>query len=97
MNGGRNMKIKLASIFLIAVFGMASVFAQNPNASPQNPSAKGDMKESGSEVKAAGKAEGSNAKQGHMVSGGKQFGKHVGQAGKHFGRGVKKTAKRIGS
>jgi hypothetical protein len=88
------MKLKLATISLMAVFGMTSAFAQNPNKAPQNPTAKGEMKESGSEVKQAGRDIGHQTKHGHVVTGSKQFGKHMGRAGKHFGRGVKKTAKR---
>jgi hypothetical protein len=87
------MKKTLSTILLTTSLALASAFAQNPNTQPQNPSARGEMKESGSEVKAAGKAAGHYASRGQVASGGKEFGKHVGRAGKHFGRGVKKGAK----
>jgi hypothetical protein len=70
--------------------------AQNPG-SAQQPSAKGEMKQSGSEVKEAGKSASQQAKNGRMVSGAKDFGKHMGRAGKHFGQGVKKGAKKAAS
>ena len=63
-------------------------FAQNNN------TATGQMKESGSEVKKAGKSMGSQVKHGRIVRGGKHFGKHIGRAGKHFGRGTKKAVKK---
>jgi len=64
-------------------------FAQENNNTP-----KGQMKESGSEVKKAGQSMGRHARHGRLVKGGKHFGKHMGRAGKHFGRGTKKSVKR---
>ena len=55
--------------------------------------AKGQMKESGREVKQAGKSAGHNMKHGRVVRSGKHFGKHMGRAGKHFGRATKKAVK----
>jgi hypothetical protein len=64
-------------------------FAQENNNTP-----KGQMKESGSEVKKAGQSMGRHVRHGRIVKGGKHFGKHIGRAGKHFGRGTKKAVKR---
>jgi hypothetical protein len=58
-----------------------------------NNTSGGQMKESGSEVKKAGKSMGQNVKHGRVVRGGKHFGKHMGRAGRHFGRGTKKAVK----
>ena len=67
----------------------ATAFAQNSNTSG------GQMKESGSEVKKAGRTGGHYVKHGRIVRGGKHFGKHMGRAGKHFGRGTKKAVKHV--
>jgi hypothetical protein len=94
------MNRKLAAILLLllfGVFGMIPGFAQKPNTRPQNPTAGGEMKESGSEAKEAGKSMGHYTKHGHVGTGTKEFGKHAGRAGKHFGSGVKKGVKRITS
>ena len=64
-------------------------------AQENNNTAGGQMKESGSEVKKAGKSMGHNLKHGRIVRGGKHFGKHMGRAGKHFGRGTKKAVKHV--
>lgn len=64
-------------------------------AQQNNNSATGQMKESGSEVRKAGKSMGRNVRRGRVVRGGKHFGKHMGRAGKHFGRGTKKAVKRV--
>jgi hypothetical protein len=74
------------SLVLIPLYGIAQ---QNDNTST------GQMKQSGSEVKKAGKSMGRNVKHGRIVRGGKHFGKHIGRAGKHFGRGTKKAFKRV--
>ena len=88
------MKRIIATIALAGVFAVNLALAQNPS---QQPSAKGEMKQSGSEVKEAGKTMGNQTKNGHVVSGAKNFGKHMGRAGKHFGKGVKKGAKKAAS
>ncbi len=64
-------------------------------AQENNNTSGGQMKESGSEVKKAGKSMGHNVKHGRIVRGGKHFGKHMGRAGKHFGRGTKKAVKHV--
>ena len=73
------------SLVLVPMLGIAQ---QNNNSST------GQMKESGSEVKRAGKSMGRNVRHGRILRGGKHFGKHIGRAGKHFGRGTKKAVKR---
>ena len=88
------MKRIIAIIALVGVFGVNLALGQNPS---QQPSAKGEMKQSGSEVKEAGKSMGKHVKNRHVVSGTKDFGKHMGRAGKHFGKGVKNGAKRATS
>ena len=80
------MKRKGMKFLMMA--GVALSLAQNNN------TATGQMKESGSEVKKAGKSMGSQVKHGRIVRGGKHFGKHIGRAGKHFGRGTKKAVKK---
>ena len=74
------------SLVLIPLSGIAQ---QNNN------TAKGQMKESGTEVGRAGKSMGRNVRHGRIVRGGKHFGKHMGHAGKHFGRGTKKVFNRV--
>jgi len=91
------MKRIFVTIALMGAFTVCPVLAQNPPAGGQNQSPKGEMKQSGSEVKQAGKSMGRQTRNGHVVSGGKAFGKHMGRAGKHFGSGVKKGAKRAAS
>ena len=88
------MKRIIAIIALAGVFAVNLALGQNPS---QQPSAKGEMKQTGSEVKEAGKSMGNHAKNRHVVSGAKDFGKHMGRAGKHFGKGVKKGAKQAAS
>jgi hypothetical protein len=91
-----NMNRK-ARKFLITI-GMALPLALTPFysvAQENNNTSKGQMKESGSEVKKAGQSMGQNVKHGRIVRGGKHFGKHIGRAGKHFGRGTKKAVKHV--
>jgi hypothetical protein len=64
-------------------------------AQENNNTSKGQMKESGSEVKKAGISMGRQVRHGRLVKGGKHFGKHIGRAGKHFGRGTKKAVKHV--
>ena len=80
----------MATLLLSLAFLPLSGFAQE-----NNNTSKGQMKESGSEVKKAGASMGRNVKHGRIVRGGKHFGKHIGRAGKHFGRGTKKAVKHV--
>ena len=73
------------SMALTPLYGIAQ---QNNNTSSSQ------MKESGSEVRKAGKGMAQNVKHGRVVRGGKHFGKHMGSAGRHFGRGTKKAVKK---
>lgn len=75
----------LSLVVMTPLYGIAQ---QNNN------TAKGQVKESGTEVGRAGKSMGRNVKHGRVLRGGKHFGKHMGRAGKHFGRGTKKAVKR---
>ena len=90
------MKLKVTQLLTGAALGIALAFSA-PHASAQDNTntAKGQMKESGSEVKRAGTSAGENMKHGRVVRAGKHFGKHVGRAGKHFGRGTKKAVKHV--
>lgn len=87
----KSMKLSLvaAMILSFALTPLAGIAQENNNTSG------GQMKESGSEVKKAGKSMGQNVKHGRLVRGGKHFGKHMGRAGKHFGRGTKKAVKHV--
>ena len=95
------MKHKIAtitlSVLMSAVLGwtpaLASTLQTNTN---RNASAKAEMKQSGKEVKEAGKGLGTNVKHGRVARGGKEFGKHSYRAGKHFGKGTAKAAKKTG-
>jgi hypothetical protein len=60
-----------------------------------NNTAKGEVKQSGTEVGRAGQSMGRNVKHGRVLRGGKHFGKHMGRAGKHFGKGTKKAVKHV--
>lgn len=82
--------LMVATIALSFALTAFSGFAQE-----NNNTSKGQMKESGTEVKKAGKSMGRHVRRGRIVRGGKHFGKHMGRAGKHFGRGTKKAAKRV--
>ena len=95
------MKHRIATITLIVsalVFGCAPspAFAHQTNTN-RNTSVKGEMKQSGKEVKKAGTSLGSNVKHGRVARGGKHFSKHMYRAGKHFGKGTGKAAKKTGS
>src|ERR1041384_2384166 len=65
----------------------------------QNATVKGQMKQSGKEVKNAGQGLGENVKHGRVARGGKHIGTHMYRGGKHFGKGsgmaVKKTGKAV--
>jgi len=87
---------QIISNFLVT-FAVAISFALTslPGLAQNNNSAGGQMKQSGSEVRSAGRSVGRNVKRGRVVRGGKHFGKHMGRAGKHFGRGTKKAVKKV--
>lgn len=90
--------MKRKSMKLLMMAAMTLSFALTPLngiAQENNNTSGGQMKESGSEVKKAGKSMGQNVKHGRIVRGGKHFGKHMGRAGKHFGRGTKKAVKHV--
>jgi hypothetical protein len=91
-----NMKRKIMNSLMMAAMTLA--FGLTPLsgiAQENNNTSKGQMKESGSEVKRAGTSMGHNVKHGRVLRGGKHFGKHIGRAGKHFGRGTKKAVKHV--
>ena len=95
-NERMNMKQKAMKSLMMAAMAIflgltpLSVIGQQ-----NNNTSKGQMKESGSEVKKAGKGMAQNVKHGRIVRGGKHFGKHIGRAGKHFGQGTKKAVKKV--
>jgi hypothetical protein len=91
-----NTKRKMMKVLMLAVMTLSLTFLPLfAIAQENNNTAKGQMKESGSEVKKAGTSMGRNVRHGRIVRGGKHFGKHVGRAGKHFGRGTKKAVKHV--
>jgi len=88
------MKQKVAQLLTGAALGLAlALTAPHAPAQQNTNTAKGQMKESGSEVKRAGTSAREDVKHGRVVRAGKHFGRHVGRAGKHFGRGTKKAVK----
>jgi hypothetical protein len=92
------MNIKRKAMKFITMTAVTIALALTPLyaiAQENNNTAGGQMKESGSEVKKAGKSMGHSVKHGRIVRGGKHFGKHMGRAGKHFGRGTKKAVKHV--
>jgi hypothetical protein len=89
------MNIKRNVIKFGILAAMTLSVALHGVAQENNNTSGGQMKESGSEVKKAGKSMGRNVKHGRIVRGGKHFGKHIGRAGKHFGRGTKKAVKHV--
>lgn len=84
----------LNSLMMAAMAIFLSLIPLNGNAQQNNNTSTGQMKESGSEVKKAGKSMGRNVRHGRIARGGKHFGKHMGRAGRHFGRGTKKAVKK---
>jgi hypothetical protein len=90
-----NMKTKVLEVSTLVVMTLClaltplTVSAQNSN------TAKGEVKQSGTEVGRAGQSMGRNVKHGRILRGGKHFGKHMGRAGKHFGRSTKKAVKHV--
>lgn len=92
------MHIKLRVIKFLMMAALTLSFVLSPLSAisqENNNTSGGQMKESGSEVKKAGKSMGHNVKHGRILRGGKHFGKHIGRAGKHFGRGTKKAVKHV--
>jgi hypothetical protein len=98
MMHSESMHIKLKAMKFLMLGAMTLSVALTPLqgiAQENNNTSGGQMKESGSEVKKAGKSMGHNVKHGRIVRGGKHFGKHMGRAGRHFGRGTKKAVKHV--
>jgi hypothetical protein len=94
------MTIRTANVILVAVLilltiGPRSAIAQDIPTN-RNATVKGQMKQSGTEVRNAGEGLGKNVRHGHVVGGGKHFGKHMYRAGKHFGKGSGLAARRTG-
>ena len=87
------MKRKVTHFFMIIALTVSVAFEVQPTSAQNNNTAKGEIKESGSEASNAAKGMGRNLKHGRVVRGGKHFGKHIGRAGKHFGRSTKKAIK----
>lgn len=88
------MNRKVKQVLTAGMLGIAITFTASQAIAQQNDNtAKGQMKQSGSEVRKAGTSMGHDMKHGRVVRGGKHFGQHIGHAGKHFGRGTKKAVK----
>jgi hypothetical protein len=87
------MKLKIRNVMLtmaaVIVLAWAAPLASAQQDTQGKPTAKGQMKEGGTEVGKAGKSLGHDVKHGRVVRGGKHFGKHMGYAGRHIGRGTK--------
>jgi hypothetical protein len=91
-----NMKRKAIKFLPMAAMALSLVLTPFYVIAQQNDNtAKGQVKQSGTEVGRAGKSMGRNVKHGRVLRGGKHFGKHMGRAGKHFGRGTKKAVKHV--
>ena len=91
-----NMNLKATKVLMMCALTLSLALTPLSGiAQENNNTSGGQMKESGSEVKKAGKSMGHNVKHGRIVRGGKHFGKHIGRAGKHFGRGTKKAVKHV--
>jgi len=93
-NEGMNIKQKLTIVSMIVALALSLALSPRRAIAQQNSNtASGHMKNSGREVRRAGRSMGRNVKHGRLVRGGKHFGQHMGRAGKHFGRGTKKAVK----
>ena len=94
------MTIKVAAVILAAVFILLTMAPQPTIAQDvttnRNATVKGQMKQSGKEVRNAGAGLGKNVRHGRLARGGKHFGKHMYRAGKHFGKGSGIAAKKTG-
>jgi hypothetical protein len=87
------MKRKITQVLMIITVTISTLAAVAPARGQNNNTAKGEIKQSGSEASDAAKGLGRNVKHGRLVRGGKHFGKHSWRAGKHFGRSTKKAIK----
>jgi hypothetical protein len=86
----RVMKFSMVAVLAVSfALTAAAVLGQNSNTTG------GEMKQTGSETKKAGKSMARHVKHGRVVKGGKHFGKHIGKAGKHFGKGTKRAVKKV--
>lgn len=83
-----------AALLMLLTMGPHQAVAQV--AKNRNATVKGQMKQSGKEVRNAGVGLGTNVKHGRVARGGKHFGKHMYRAGKHFGKGSGIAAKKTG-
>lgn len=83
-----------AALLMLLTMGPPRAVAQNPT--NRNATVKGQMKQSGKEVRNAAAGLGTNVKHGRVARGGKHFGKHMYRAGKHFGKGSGMAAKKTG-
>jgi hypothetical protein len=88
------MKRRVKFLMMTATTALSLVLVPVQGIAQNNNTSTGQMKQSGSEVKRAGKSMARNVRHGRILRGGKHFGKHIGRAGKHFGRGTKKAVKR---
>jgi hypothetical protein len=84
-----------AALLMLLTVGPQQTVAQD-NTTNRNATVKGQMKQSGKEVRNAGAGLGTNVKHGRVARGGKHFGKHMYRAGKHFGKGSGMAAKKTG-
>jgi len=93
------MKRKLMQTLLttaaLIIFAMTGPTAFAQGDTKPKPTAKAEIKESGTEVKKAGTGLARNVKKGRIARGGKSFGKHIGSAGKHIGRSTKAATKTV--
>ena len=87
------MHRKVTQVLMIVAVTISAIVAVAPARAQNSNTAKGEMKQSGSEASNAAKGLGRNVKHGRVVRGGKHFGKHTWRAGKHFGRSTKKAIK----
>ena len=85
----------LAAVFILLTMAPQQIIAQDATTN-RNATVKGQMKQSGKEVRNAGAGLGTNVRHGRVVRGGKHFGKHMYRAGKHFGKGSGMAAKKTG-
>ena len=81
-----------AALLMVLTMGPQQTLAQDATTN-RNATIKGQMKQSGREVRNAGAGLGTNVKHGRIARGGKHFGKGSGMAAKKTGRAVKNAAK----
>jgi hypothetical protein len=92
---GKIIKLTLAAVLLLLTIAPPPTRAQAVTTN-RNATVKGQMKQSGTEVRNAGAGLGKNVRHGRIARGGKHFGKHMYRAGKHFGKGSGLAAKKTG-